>query len=918
MRLARMQNLAVMCIVLLCSTIAGAHASHAGPPAIHARAALLMSAGSGRVLYALHPDTPLPPASTTKIATALLVAQQPLSKSYPVSALAAGMPGNHLGIAAGQHYSGRSLLYAMLLVSANDAAEAAAEGIAGSDAAFAARMNALAQQAGATHTHFVNPNGLPAAGHVSTARDLALLARLALKNPAFAAAARCIAFHIPASSSHPGKNLVNSNTLLAVFPGMVGVKTGYTAAAGYCFVGAAHKGKRLLIVVLLHSPNWQKEAAELLRFGFAQAGRIALKQGALPSASVIGYKNMTGNGPAGTKDGGEPADSGAGSGQDAASAGINVWKESEGARTLNNARNALAAPAKKLYGRVQHSLSRTHFALKVSAVSTHLLKRFLLWGGILLLLLLLLWLAALLWRRRRKQKPARRRKTMRFGIARKQPVPAPVQAEAAGAAGRASVHFEKPEFLYHSPAPSRCTAPDWLSRIVETPALLMEPAMRRHVRVLLDTHPKTTSQALLPLLKHPGARTRALAAGMLLPSHPRRAEETLLSLLKEEQVSLELRTEAVEQLAAHGHDRHERLWVEMLLRDGFIPAARALGRMDALDDASAAAIKRVLEEAKQPADADAKLRQNLRDATAMLVLALHQPEWEEKAKQKLRELPPKHRDNVVVQMLEGQPQDFALDRMLECALTGHAFPAMQALLHLPPGQVTAALDEKAEGMDTAEKTRASIIRWLLTGEGDAKRIHALADAGNDMATAALNQASLCRWNATELPAGALTAAAQIVSLRLGYTSHTNEEITSALRRSLKSDAGPGREIPDELQPLSSAYENEQVYHAVQAAMQSDEGMNELLSALSVAEASPMKRAETAFWADKAPAPVRYLLMQHLCTEQDELSHEALAGRTMDSDASVREFALRRLRTAATAPSEAEAAVQQESPIDQAA
>ena len=149
-----------------------------------------------------NPDKKLPPASTTKIMTALLFARKvPPSQSIPTSPLAASIPGSRLGMTPGEKFKQKDLMHAMLLISANDASVAAAEAASGSVPNFVAEMNAEAKKDGAPNTHFTNPHGLQNPNHLSTARDLANIARVAMSNPQFRKIVKTRQYNIPGSEA---------------------------------------------------------------------------------------------------------------------------------------------------------------------------------------------------------------------------------------------------------------------------------------------------------------------------------------------------------------------------------------------------------------------------------------------------------------------------------------------------------------------------------------------------------------------------------------------------------------------------------------------------------------------------------------------------------------------------------------------
>lgn len=236
----------------------------AAEPSIRAQSAILMDAASGRVLYALDADTRSRIASTTKIMTGLLACEElELDAEYTVPAEAAGIEGSSMYLRAGERVTGRELLYGLMLRSGNDAAVALAILCDGSSERFAARMNARAAQLGMENTHFQNPNGLDEEGHFSTARDLAILTRAAMKNPDFREAAGT------KSASFGQRVLTNHNKLLWSYAGANGVKTGYTRAAGRILVSSAERGGRLLIAVTICDPDDWNDHVKLLDYGFS-------------------------------------------------------------------------------------------------------------------------------------------------------------------------------------------------------------------------------------------------------------------------------------------------------------------------------------------------------------------------------------------------------------------------------------------------------------------------------------------------------------------------------------------------------------------------------------------------------------------------------------------------------------------------
>ncbi len=208
----------------------------AAAPENGAHSAILLDAESGRVLYEKNADVPSLIASTTKIMTGLLVCETcDLNAEFTIPPECAGIEGSSMYLAAGERYTVRELLYGLMLESGNDAAMALAICCEGSVAAFVARMNARARELGLRQTHFENPSGLDAEGHGSTARELARLACAAMENRTFyeIVSTRTATVH--------GRTLTNHNRLLWQYDGAVGIKTGYTRAAGRIWSAAPNE-----------------------------------------------------------------------------------------------------------------------------------------------------------------------------------------------------------------------------------------------------------------------------------------------------------------------------------------------------------------------------------------------------------------------------------------------------------------------------------------------------------------------------------------------------------------------------------------------------------------------------------------------------------------------------------------------------
>jgi D-alanyl-D-alanine carboxypeptidase (penicillin-binding protein 5/6) len=248
-------------------------------PSVSALSAILIDAVSGQVLYAKSADTQRPPASTTKIMTSILL----LENTHPDDVITAGqraseVTGSSLNLAKGEKVTAADMLYALMLRSANDGCTATAEHIAGSVGNFVALMNAKAREIGCANTHFANPHGLNAKGHLTTARDLATMARYATQYPSFNQATRTKWQKIGRAPENKDNLLKNHAKFLWKFPGADGIKTGFTNPAGKCFVGSATWNGWRLISVVLNSGDPVEDTSALMRYGFKQYLPLAATQ----------------------------------------------------------------------------------------------------------------------------------------------------------------------------------------------------------------------------------------------------------------------------------------------------------------------------------------------------------------------------------------------------------------------------------------------------------------------------------------------------------------------------------------------------------------------------------------------------------------------------------------------------------------
>jgi D-alanyl-D-alanine carboxypeptidase (penicillin-binding protein 5/6) len=256
-------------------------------PEPRGKAAVLMDAASGRVLYSKNCHDRLPPAGLTKIMTTLLVVENgEINKKVEASEHAAKTPESTIYLQPGEVLTRLQLLYACMLHSANDAATDLAESTAGSEPAFVKLMNQRAKQLGMCDTHYKNPHGLEIKGHYTSAFDLALVTRQAMANPIFCQVVATRSISIPWADHAQDRILLNENRLFYRYPGTIGVKTGYTRQAGNCVVGAAKRGKLVLIAVSLNSPTVYDDLEQMLDFGFTHYQNLTLIKASLISVKV--------------------------------------------------------------------------------------------------------------------------------------------------------------------------------------------------------------------------------------------------------------------------------------------------------------------------------------------------------------------------------------------------------------------------------------------------------------------------------------------------------------------------------------------------------------------------------------------------------------------------------------------------------
>ena len=242
---------------------------------LYAKSALLMDASNGRVLYEKDGYHIMPMASTTKIMTCIYTLENGnLDDVVTISDNASRQPKVRLGVKAGEQYTLRDLLYALMLESYNDCAVAIAEHLSGSVEQFCYDMSNKARDLGAYDTNFETPNGLDSDNHYTTAYDLALITRYALQNEDFIQIINERSHSFQEKTKGSSHSVYNKDAFLDQYAGAFGVKTGFTGKAGYCFVGAAKQDNKTLISVVLASgwpPNktWKwADTKKLMNYGF--------------------------------------------------------------------------------------------------------------------------------------------------------------------------------------------------------------------------------------------------------------------------------------------------------------------------------------------------------------------------------------------------------------------------------------------------------------------------------------------------------------------------------------------------------------------------------------------------------------------------------------------------------------------------
>jgi len=300
--------LALLLSFLTTVPVAAGPSAQPKPPPVKAAAVYVMDADSGDVLFASGADQRRPPASMTKMMTLHLLARAlrqgrlKLSDPVPVSEEAFRTPGAQIWLEPGEQLPLDQILRSIAIGSANDSCVAVAELLDGSTDAFVARMNEEAKALGMNDTHFANPHGLDDPAHLTTAHDMALLGRALLRDGIVMKALAQREDRTIRNGKGGKLWLVNHNRLLWSFPGLIGLKTGYTQKAGYCLTGAARQQGMTMIAVVMGEPTSRDrfaDVAALLRWAFLThdshvlarggqvMGQVSVRHGAAPTIKAV-------------------------------------------------------------------------------------------------------------------------------------------------------------------------------------------------------------------------------------------------------------------------------------------------------------------------------------------------------------------------------------------------------------------------------------------------------------------------------------------------------------------------------------------------------------------------------------------------------------------------------------------------------
>lgn len=290
--LKKVNTALLACIVIFCTLMPAAYAEEKAAQPVDlspgARSAILMDADTGTVIFEKNPDEKLPPASITKIMTMLLIMEAmddgrlKMDEKVRTSEYAASMGGSQIFLEIGEEMTVEDMLKGIAMASGNDASVAMAEKIGGSEQGFVQMMNDKARQLGMNNTHFVNPNGLPAQNHYSTARDIAIMSKELLKHEGITRFTSQYQDYLRKDSAKPFW-LVNTNKLVRFYSGADGLKTGYTSEAKFCLSATAKRDNFRVVTVVLGEPDTKTRNAEvskLFDYAFSQyTNQVVVKNG---------------------------------------------------------------------------------------------------------------------------------------------------------------------------------------------------------------------------------------------------------------------------------------------------------------------------------------------------------------------------------------------------------------------------------------------------------------------------------------------------------------------------------------------------------------------------------------------------------------------------------------------------------------
>ena len=311
----------IVAVMVICSLLVGsmpltyaaeAQAEANKSLAKQAQSAVLMDMATGSVLFEKDSHKKMPPASVTKVMTMLLIMEAvkngkiKLSDKIRTSDHAASMGGSQIFLEPGEEMTLEDMMKGIAISSANDACVAVAEQLAGTEESFVEMMNNKAQQMGMKDTHFVNTNGLPASNHYSTAYDISLMSRELLQYPLILKWTSVYSDYLRKNTEKP-LWLVNTNKLIKFYPGMDGLKTGFTGEAKYCLASTASRNQFRLIAVVMGAPTSpirNQEISQLMDFGFSQyhskmlyqAGQVVdqikISKGKLKTVQLVAEKPL--------------------------------------------------------------------------------------------------------------------------------------------------------------------------------------------------------------------------------------------------------------------------------------------------------------------------------------------------------------------------------------------------------------------------------------------------------------------------------------------------------------------------------------------------------------------------------------------------------------------------------------------------